>query len=187
MFSMRITLFVSLFLLIQIIWSQQKEASVIDSISIDKKLNNTLKDTIVSKEKIVLDEIKKQDSTSKSQKKTKKISKKKKLIPFIKPMDKVGIYDYKIMFMDGSVKEVDTSLSIEGEYSFNFLRKDYFELLTFPNMGEAFNKMGYDFHKQPFTPQMGFRVKHFGYFEKEDIAYYEVPSPYTGRPGGWIE
>ena len=179
MFSMRITLFVSLFLLIQTIWSQQKEASVIDSISIDKELNNTLKDTIVSNEKIVLDEIKKQDSASKSQKSTKKISKKKKLIPFIKPMDKVGIYDYKIMFMDGSVKEVDTSLSIEGEYSFNFLRKDYFELLTFPNMGEAFNKMGYDFHKQPLTPQMGFRVKHFGYFEKEDIAYYEVPSPYT--------
>ena len=154
MFSMRITLFVSLFLLIQIIWSQQKEASVIDSISIDKELNNTLKDTIVSNEKIVLDEIKKQDSASKSQKSTKKISKKKKLIPFIKPMDSVGINDYKIMFMDGSEKEVDTSLSIEGEYSFNFLRKDYFELLTFPNMGEAFNKMGYDFHKQPFTPQM---------------------------------
>ena len=179
MFSMRITLFVSFFLLIQTIWSQQKEAFVIDSIPIDKELNNILKDTIVSKEKNVLEEIKKQDLTSKSQKKTKKISKTKKYIPFIKPMDSVGINDYKIMFMDGSEKDVDTSLSIEGEYSFNFLRKDYFELLTFPNMGEAFNKMGYDFHKQPFTPQMGFRVKHFGYFEKEDIAYYEVPSPYT--------
>ena len=23
------------------------------------------------------------------------------------------------------------------------------------------------------------RVKHFGYFEKEDVNYYEVPSPYT--------
>ena len=179
MLSMRITLFVSLFLLIQTIWSQQKEASVIDSISIDKELNNILKDTIVSDEKTVLDEIKKQKLPSKSQKPTKKISKKKKLIPFIKPMDSVGINDYKIMFMDGSEKEVDTSLSIEGEYSFNFLRKDYFEYLTFPNMGEAFNKMGYDFHSQPYTPQMGARVKHFGYFEKEDIAYYEVPSPYT--------
>ena len=79
MFSMRITLFVSLFLLIQIIWSQQKEASVIDSISIDKELNNTLKDTIVSNEKIVLDEIKKQDSASKSQKSTKKYQKRKNL------------------------------------------------------------------------------------------------------------
>ena len=179
MFSMRITLFVSLFLLIQTIWSQQKEATVIDSIPIDKELNNILKDKSVSKENIVLDEIKKQDSTSKSQKPTKKISKKKRFIPFVKPMDKVGINDYKIMFMDGSEKDVDTSLSIEGEYTFNFLRKDYFEYLTFPNMGEGFNKMGYDFHSQPFTPQMGARVKHFGYFEKEDIAYYEVPSPYT--------
>ena len=179
MFSMRIPLFASLFLLIQPIWSQQKEASVADSISIVTETNNTLKDTIVSKEKIFLDEIKKQDSTQKSQNPTKKLSKKKRFIPFVKPMDKVGINDYKIMFMDGSEKDVDTSLSIEGEYTFNFLRKDYFEYLTFPNMGEGFNKMGYDFHSQPFTPQMGFRVKHFGYFEKEDIAYYEVPSPYT--------
>ena len=179
MFSMRITLFVSLFLLIQTIWSQQKEATIIDSIPIDKELNNISKDKSESKENIVLDEIKKQDLTSKSQKPTKKASKKKKFIPFVKPMDKVGINDYKIMFMDGSEKDVDTSLSIEGEYTFNFLRKDYFEYLTFPNMGEGFNKMGYDFHNQPFTPQMGARVKHFGYFEKEDIAYYEVPSPYT--------
>ena len=179
MFSMRIPLFASLFLLIQPIWSQQKEASVADSISIVTETNNTSKDTIVSKEKIFLDEIKKQDSTQKSQNPTKKLSKKKRFIPFVKPMDKVGINDYKIMFMDGSEKDVDTSLSIEGEYTFNFLRKDYFEYLTFPNMGEGFNKMGYDFHSQPFTPQMGFRVKHFGYFEKEDIAYYEVPSPYT--------
>ena len=179
MFSMRTPLFVSLFLLIQAIWSQQKEASVADSISIVTETNNTSKDTIVSKEKIFLDEIKKQDSTQKSQNPTKKLSKKKRFIPFVKPMDKVGINDYKIMFMDGSEKDVDTSLSIEGEYTFNFLRKDYFEYLTFPNMGEGFNKMGYDFHSQPFTPQMGARVKHFGYFEKEDIAYYEVPSPYT--------
>jgi hypothetical protein len=46
-------------------------------------------------------------------------------------------------------------------------------------MGEGFNKLGYNFHDQPFTPQMGARVKHFGYFEKEDVPYYEVPSAYT--------
>ena len=94
-------------------------------------------------------------------------------------MDEVSIKDYKIMYLDGSEKDVDTSLSIEGEYTFNFLRKDYFEYLTFPNMGEAFNKMGYNFHEHPLTPQMGARVKHFGYFEKEDVPYYDVPSPYT--------
>ena len=46
-------------------------------------------------------------------------------------------------------------------------------------MGEGFNKMGYNFHNEPLTPQMGARVKHFGYFEKEDVFYYEVPSPYS--------
>ena len=46
-------------------------------------------------------------------------------------------------------------------------------------MGEAFNKLGYDFHDQFFTPQMGARVKHFSYFEKGDVPYYEVPSAYT--------
>jgi len=46
-------------------------------------------------------------------------------------------------------------------------------------MGEGYNKMGYNFHNEPLTPQMGARVKHFGYFEKEDVFYYEVPSPYS--------
>ena len=107
------------------------------------------------------------------------LSRKKRFIPYFKSIDEVSIKDYKLLFLDGSEKTVDTSLSLEREYSFNFLRKDYFEILTFPNMGEAFNKLGYNFHDQPFTPQMGARVKHFSYFEKEDVPYYEVPSAYT--------
>ena len=107
------------------------------------------------------------------------LSRKKRFIPYFKSIDEVSIKDYKLLFLDESEKTVDTSLSLEREYSFNFLRKDYFEFLTFPNMGEAFNKLGYNFHDQPFTPQMGARVKHFSYFEKEDVPYYEVPSAYT--------
>ena len=109
----------------------------------------------------------------------KKRKKKKPSGIFIKPMSDVTINDYKIMYLDGREQLVDTSLSLEREYSFNFLRKDYFEFLVFPNMGEAFNKLGYDFHDQFFTPQMGARVKHFSYFEKGDVPYYEVPSAYT--------
>ncbi len=109
----------------------------------------------------------------------KKRKKKKPSGIFIKPMSDVTIDDYKIMYLDGREELVDTSLSLEREYSFNFLRKDYFEFLVFPNMGEAFNKLGYDFHDQFFTPQMGARVKHFSYFEKSDVPYYEVPSAYT--------
>jgi len=109
----------------------------------------------------------------------KKRKKKKPSGIFIKPMSDITINDYKIMYLDGREELVDTSLSLEREYSFNFLRKDYFEFLVFPNMGEAFNKLGYDFHDQFFTPQMGARVKHFSYFEKGDVPYYEVPSAYT--------
>ena len=94
-------------------------------------------------------------------------------------MGEVSVSDYKIMSLDGTEKSVDTTLSIENEYSFNFLRKDYFEYLPLPNMGEGFNKMGYNFHDEPLTPKMGARVKHFGYFEKEDVFYFEVPSPYS--------
>ena len=176
MFSMRRPLFVFLFLLLKTVWSQQKEVTVIESKNFDQEFNQVDKDTLKAVKKNSLDEKVKEVSNKKF---SNKKPSKKRLIPFIKPMDEVSIKDYKIMYLDGSEKDVDTSLSIEGEYTFNFLRKDYFEYLTFPNMGEAFNKLGYDFHDQPLTPQMGARVKHFGYFEKEDIPYYQVPSPYT--------
>ena len=154
---MRITLAILLFS-IQSIWCQQEIIAVNDSNKVEES------------KKI------KKDSLNILQKKRKK---KKPSRIFTKPMSDITINDYKIMYLDGREEVVDTSLSLEREYSFNFLRKDYFEFLVFPNMGEAFNKLGYDFHDQFFTPQMGARVKHFSYFEKDDVAYYEVPSAYT--------
>ena len=53
------------------------------------------------------------------------LSRKKRFIPYFKSIDEVSIKDYKLLFLDGSEKTVDTSLSLEREYSFNFLRKDY--------------------------------------------------------------
>ena len=117
-----------------------------------------------------------------SQKKKKKKKKKKKLNPLlfkIKPIDSVTVFDYKIMFLDQTQKNVDTSLTIFKDYLFNFLRQDYFELLPLPNMGEGFNKLGYNFHNGKITPDFGARVKHFGYFEVDDVPYYSVPSPLT--------
>ena len=169
---MRFPLFVIIFLQIQLFWSQQKETIENEPIQTDKKLDLFVRDSINN-------ENQKKKLINEKKKPLIKKTKKKIRFPLIKSMDEVTVNDYKIMYMDGSEKVVDTSLSLEGEYAFNFLRKDYFEYLTFPNMGEAYNKMGYDFHEKPFTPQMGASVKHFGYFEKEDIPYYEVPSPYT--------
>ncbi|PWH11500.1 hypothetical protein DEJ39_04185 [Bacteroidetes bacterium SCGC AAA795-G10] len=151
--------------------AQQKNLQTRNELETYQELNFSIKDSIPLEEKSVTG--KKIDSLGSS------FSKKKRFIPYFKSMNEVTVKDYKLMFLDGSEKTVDTSLSLEREYSFNFLRKDYFEILTFPNMGEAFNKLGYNFHDQVLTPQMGARVKHFSYFEKEDVPYYEVPSAYT--------
>ena len=172
---MRIPLFVLLLLLKQALWSQQEELPVKDTIPSIQEVDLKIKDTLKSKDLTLLEEQKETPPEDEN----KKPPKKKRYIPYIKSMDEVTVSDYKIMYLDGTEKVVDTSLSLEGEYTFNFLREDYFEYLPLPNMGEGFNKLGYNFHDQPFTPQMGARVKHFGYFEKEDVPYYEVPSAYT--------
>ncbi len=172
---MRIPHFVLLLLLKQALWSQQEELPVKDTIPSIQEVDLKIKDTLKTKDLTLLEEQKETPSEDEN----KKPPKKKRYIPYIKSMDEVTVSDYKIMYLDGTEKVVDTSLSLEGEYTFNFLREDYFEYLPLPNMGEGFNKLGYNFHDQPFTPQMGARVKHFGYFEKEDVPYYEVPSAYT--------
>ena len=133
--------------------AQQKNLQTRNEVETYQELNFSIKDSIALEEKSVTG--KKTDSLDSS------FSKKKRFIPYFKSMNEVTVKDYKLMFLDGTEEMVDTSLSLEREYSFNFLRKDYFEYLTFPNMGEAFNKLGYNFHDQALTPQMGARVKHF--------------------------
>ena len=177
---MRSSIFLLFFIFSQTTWSQEAPSMVKDSLpAIDQQLEiekDSISPAIEKINKKVIDSLTIQDKRKKSKPKD---STAKRYIPYIKPMDLVTVEDYKILHFDGSETTVDTTLSLQGEYTFNFLRKDYFEYLPLPNMGEGFNKMGYDFHQDPLTPQMGARVKHFGYFEKEDVNYYEVPSPYT--------
>ncbi len=97
----------------------------------------------------------------------------------VKRIQDITIEDYKIFYSDGSERYVDTTLSINKEYRFNYLRKDYFELLPFHNTAQAYNKLGYNFNNEKLKPQMGARAKHFGYMEKEDFPYYEVPTALT--------
>ena len=87
--------------------------------------------------------------------------------------------DYKIFSHDGAVSYIDTTLSIQKEYLFNYLRKDNFELLEFHNQGQTFNNLGYSFDNLNQFPDIGFRAKQFSYFEIDDIKYYEVPTPTT--------
>jgi hypothetical protein len=89
------------------------------------------------------------------------------------------ISDYKIISFDRDTTYVDTTLTINKDYRFNYLRKDYYELLPFANMGQAYNKLGYDFETINFYPKLGATSKHYNYFEMEDINYYHVPTPMT--------
>ena len=133
------------------LWSQQEELPVMDTIPSVQEVGIKLSDTIQKKELLISD-AQKEDILAKEEKKP---PKKQRYIPFIKSMNEVTVSDYKILFLDGTEKVVDTSLSLDAEYKFNFLREDYFEYLPLPNMGEGFNKLGYDFHEQPFTPSNG--------------------------------
>ena len=85
--------------------------------------------------------------------------------------------DYKIISHKNDTTIVDTTLTIQKHYKFNFLRKDDFELLAFHNQGQTFNKLGYDFGKIALLPDIGFKGKQFNYLNIEDIDYYHVPTP----------
>ncbi len=89
-------------------------------------------------------------------------------------------HDYKFISIDKDTTYVDTTLSIRKEYLFNYLRKDYFELLSFSNAGRVFNQLGYDFSVPQNTFSLfGARAKHIDYAEINDVKYYHVATPLT--------
>ena len=90
---------------------------------------------------------------------------------------KISIEDYKIISYARDTIYLDTTLTIQKEYKHNYLRKDNFELMDFPNVGQTYTKLGVDFSKLSFYPSIGAKAKHFNYKEKEDIAYYNVATP----------
>ncbi|NQY06775.1 MAG: hypothetical protein HRT68_11460, partial [Flavobacteriaceae bacterium] len=92
---------------------------------------------------------------------------------------KTKITDYKIISSENDTTYVDTTLTVQKLYKYNYLRKDYFELLPFANTGQTYNSLGYDLEEKSLLPKFGARAKHFSYYEIEDVYYYEVPTPLT--------
>lgn len=93
--------------------------------------------------------------------------------------DSATIDMYKIYQLGRATQIIDTSLTIQKAYRTNYLRRDYFELLPFVNMGHAYNRLGHDFSVRDLLPQMGAQSKHTAYIKESDIKYYEVPTPIT--------
>ncbi|MGX7666969.1 putative porin [Flavobacterium pedocola] len=86
---------------------------------------------------------------------------------------------YKIISLDNDTTYVDTTLTIQREYKFNYLRKDTFGLLQFLNEGQTYNVLDFGLKNFNPYPEFGFAAKHFAYMEVKDINYYNVPTPYS--------
>lgn len=86
---------------------------------------------------------------------------------------------YRIISVFNDTTYVDTSLTIQKYYRWNYLRKDNFELLPFANVGQAYNSLARSFKGEELLPEFGARAKHFNFMEVADINYYEVPTPLT--------
>ncbi|MFK8058568.1 MAG: putative porin [Polaribacter sp.] len=97
----------------------------------------------------------------------------------VKLSGKTKYTDYKIFSHKRDTTYIDTTLTLKKEYTFNYLRKDNFELLPFHNQGQTFNNLGYSFNDLHILPDFGFTAKQVSYLDVEDIKYYEVPTPTT--------
>ncbi|WP_396601950.1 putative porin [Algibacter sp. R77976] len=92
---------------------------------------------------------------------------------------KAKIEDYLIISHTRDTTYLDTTLTIQKEYKFNYLRKDNFGFIPFSNLGQTYNSLTYNFENTTSMPLFGARARHFNYMEIEDINYFHVPTPLT--------
>ncbi|CAL2078413.1 putative porin [Tenacibaculum sp. 190524A02b] len=95
----------------------------------------------------------------------------------VKLSGKTKYTDYKIISHKRDTTIIDTTLTIQKYYKFNFIRKDDFELLPFHNQGQTFNSLAYDFNRISMFPDIGFRAKQFNFIDIDEVKYYQVPTP----------
>jgi hypothetical protein len=86
---------------------------------------------------------------------------------------------YRFITLERDTTYIDTSLTIQKEYSHNYLRKDTFGLLPFPNEGQTYNTLQYSLTEFSPYPEFGFTAKHFNFIEANQIRYCSVATPVT--------
>jgi len=99
-------------------------------------------------------------------------------VPNKKP-EKPPIDLYKIISAKRDTTFLDTTLSIQKEYKFNYLRKDNFNLQAFANVGQTYNTLVYEFDGTNLKPLFAAQSHHFNYKEIEDMEYFHIPTPLT--------
>ena len=102
------------------------------------------------------------------------------LAPRAADTTKVASIDlYRIITIERDTTYVDTSLTIQKEYRFNYLRKDIFGLLPFSNEGQPYNVLDFRLESNSPFPEFGYQAKHSNYLGVKDINYYSVATPLT--------
>lgn len=97
-----------------------------------------------------------------------------------KKTKKIATIDmYRFITIDNDTTYIDTSLTIQKEYSHNYLRKDIFGLLPFANDGQTYNTLQYSLTDFSPYPEFGFKAKHFNFLEANQIRYSSVATPVT--------
>jgi hypothetical protein len=86
---------------------------------------------------------------------------------------------YRFISIERDTTYLDTALTIQKEYSFNYLRKDIFGLLPFSNEGQTYNTLQYSLNEISPLPEFGFKAKHFNFLEANQIKYSSVATPVT--------
>lgn len=86
---------------------------------------------------------------------------------------------YRAITLERDTTYIDTSLTIQKKYSHNYLRKDLFGLLPFPNEGQTYNTLQYSLNSFSPLPEFGFKAKHFNFIEVNQMRYYSVATPVT--------
>lgn len=118
---------------------------------------------------------------SQIQNETKTDSIKKKSLRFDHTKDKPKAKNdqYRIITLNHDTTFVDTTLTVQKLYKFNYLRKDIFGLLPFANEGQTYNTLNYGLTNNSVLPEIGFRAKSFNFSRAEEINYYSVATPLT--------
>jgi len=86
---------------------------------------------------------------------------------------------YRAITLERDTTYIDTSLTIQKRYTHNYLRRDLFGLLPFPNEGQTYNTLQYSLTSFSPLPEFGFKAKHFNFLEANQIRYYSVATPVT--------
>ena len=86
---------------------------------------------------------------------------------------------YKFVSHQRDTTYLDTTLTIQKSYKFNYLRSDTFELLPFSNVGQTYNALAVNTTSNRLTPLFAAQSHHYNYKQIADVSYFNVPTPLT--------